>query len=129
MPRRSPTRGSLPPCCGDLMRFWHNGTVKVRKANGAQITVPAQDIGTGSLPSRGAAANSHGPPGVGKTLLAERVPGLLPDLDVPARRRVEFRPSHLSYALRASGHVLHPAARLAPRGPTPKSRFPCASGR
>jgi magnesium chelatase family protein len=26
----------------------------------------------------------HGPPGVGKTMLAERVPGLLPDLDVPA---------------------------------------------
>jgi magnesium chelatase family protein len=25
----------------------------------------------------------HGPPGVGKTMLAERVPGLLPDLDVP----------------------------------------------
>jgi len=24
----------------------------------------------------------HGPPGVGKTMLAERVPGLLPDLDV-----------------------------------------------
>ena len=67
--------------------------------------------------------------GSGKTMLAEGVPGLLPDLDVPARRRVEFRPSHLSYALRASGQVLHPAARLAPRGPTPKSRFPCASGR
>jgi predicted ATPase with chaperone activity len=26
----------------------------------------------------------HGPPGVGKTMLAERVPGLLPDLDLPA---------------------------------------------
>ena len=25
----------------------------------------------------------HGPPGVGKTMLAERVPGLLPDLDLP----------------------------------------------
>ncbi|MFZ1410892.1 MAG: YifB family Mg chelatase-like AAA ATPase, partial [Micropruina sp.] len=25
----------------------------------------------------------HGPPGVGKTLLAERLPGLLPDLDLP----------------------------------------------
>jgi magnesium chelatase family protein len=25
----------------------------------------------------------HGPPGVGKTMLAERLPGLLPDLDVP----------------------------------------------
>ena len=24
----------------------------------------------------------HGPPGVGKTMLAERVPGLLPDLDL-----------------------------------------------
>jgi magnesium chelatase family protein len=24
----------------------------------------------------------HGPPGVGKTMLAERVPGLLPDLDI-----------------------------------------------
>ena len=24
----------------------------------------------------------HGPPGVGKTMLAERAPGLLPDLDV-----------------------------------------------
>ena len=44
-------------------------------------------------------------------------------------RRPEFRPSHLSYALRASGHVLRPAARLAPRGATPKSRFPCAGGR
>jgi hypothetical protein len=37
----------------------------------------------------------------------------------------EFRPSHFSYALRASGHVLRPA----PRGPTPKSRFLCAGGR
>lgn len=25
----------------------------------------------------------HGPPGVGKTMLAERLPGLLPDLTVP----------------------------------------------
>jgi hypothetical protein len=41
----------------------------------------------------------------------------------------EFRPSHLSYALRASGNVLRPASRLAPRGPTPKPRFPRASGR
>ena len=30
----------------------------------------------------------HGPPGVGKTMLAERVPGLLPDLDVPAALEV-----------------------------------------
>ena len=41
----------------------------------------------------------------------------------------ELRPSHFSYALRASGHVLRPAPRLAPRGPTPKSRFLCAGGR
>jgi hypothetical protein len=49
-------------------------------------------------------------------------------LGAAAPPRVEFSPSHLSYALRASGHVLRPAALLAPRGPTPKSRFPCASG-
>jgi hypothetical protein len=42
-------------------------------------------------------------------------------LGAAAPPRFEFSPSHLSYALPASGHVLRPAPRLAPRAPTPKS--------
>ena len=49
----------------------------------------------------------HGPPGVGKTMLAERVPGLLPDLDLPEALEVSAVHSLAGFSL-ADGLIVRP---------------------
>ena len=70
----------------------------------------------------------HGPPGVGKTMLAERVPGLLPDLDIPDALEVSAVHSLAGFNLANELISRPPYSARTTRPPWPALSAAAASG-